>query len=47
VVIYDETLTTVLHKGKFLGINDYGHARLLDEDGSIIETMEGRMRKPN
>lgn len=46
VVIYDGTLTEVLHKGKFIGINDFGHARLLQEEGKVLETMEGRMRRP-
>ena len=29
VNIYDGTLTTVIHTGKFIGINKYGHAKLL------------------
>ena len=45
VNIFDETLTNVLHKGKFIGINSFGHARLLQADGTTIETMEGRMRR--
>jgi hypothetical protein len=44
VKIYDQALKTVLKKGKFLGINHYGHARLLCEDGNEVEFTNGRMR---
>ena len=45
VHIFDEALTNIIHTGKFIGINSYGHARLLQADGTTIETMEGRMRR--
>jgi len=45
VDIFDETLTNVLHSGKFIGINRFGHAKLQKEDGEKVEMMEGRMRR--
>lgn len=46
VAIMDHTLTEVLHEGVFIGINEYGHAKL-KKDGSlfIVEVSQGRMRK--
>ena len=47
VVIFDHTLTEVLHEGVFVGINEYGHAKLMKE-GSLypVDVSQGRMRKP-
>lgn len=44
VKIYDQALVNVLKTGKFLGINHYGHARLLCEDGNEVQLTNGRMR---
>ena len=44
VQIFDHSLTSVLHKGKFIGIIRFGHAKLHLSDGSVIDVMEGRMR---
>ena len=45
VKIWDETLEHVLVVGTFKGINKFGHARIMEPDGKIIEVMEGRMRR--
>jgi biotin-(acetyl-CoA carboxylase) ligase len=44
IAILDHTLTKTLYTGKFVGINDFGHARIERLDGEVIEVMEGRMR---
>jgi len=31
VNIYDETLTNVLHSGTFKGLNEFGHALIVNE----------------
>ncbi len=38
-------MTNVQVVGTFKGINKFGHARIMEHDGKIIEVMEGRMRK--
>ena len=43
VKIFDFTLKEVLHQGKFVGIDDYGHA-LLEADGITKSVADGRMR---
>lgn len=47
VIIYDLTLTKVLHKGLFIGLNEYGNAILAETiDGKTeeITVCDGRMR---
>jgi len=47
VIIYDLTLTKVLHKGVFIGLNEYGNAILAETiDGKTeeITVCDGRMR---
>ena len=43
VNIYDFKLENVLFSGKFIGINEYGHA-LLTKNGETIAVHDGRMR---
>ena len=38
-------MTNVQVVGTFKGINKFGHAKIMEHDGKIIEVMEGRMRK--
>lgn len=40
----DKTLTNMLHEGIFIGVNEYGHARIKQADESVTEVNEGRMR---
>jgi biotin-(acetyl-CoA carboxylase) ligase len=45
VVIRSEDLSTVLHEGVFVGIDNFGFAQLRMPDGTVQRIMEGRMRK--
>ena len=45
VKIYDDALVEVLHTGTFEGINSFGHAKIRQIDGSLLEVMHGRMRR--
>ncbi len=40
----DKTLTKVLHEGIFMGVNEFGHARIKQLDESEVYVNEGRMR---
>jgi hypothetical protein len=41
----DTTLTKVLNEGIFMGVNEYGHARMKQKDESVVCVNAGRMRQ--
>lgn len=41
----DHTLSEVVNQGIFIGVNEFGHAQLKQEDGMVNDVFEGRMRQ--
>merc|ERR1712227_792729 len=44
VVIWNETLTEIIDRGVFVGLDEWGFALLRKDSGNIEQVMEGRMR---
>ncbi len=45
VLIKDVSLTSVLHQGTFLGVDDKYRVQLREDDGSVTVVSHGRMRQ--
>ena len=44
MVIYDIKLENILHKGTFIGIDEFGCA-ILKNNNTLLKVTDGRMRK--